>query len=151
MLKIAIFNICNIKELQYTLDCLPKIHEDIISVRIDMFIDKKNLEFINDNKFIENVIPLDLNNINIFNFKNKYDSVNYYNKNKYHIAIDTQGTFKSAFFNYQLTGKTAGFLQNGFIGKIISYFYDEKVKLENNIEKKEKTQLLLSQIFGLEK
>jgi len=150
MIKIAILNLEDITQLQYTINCLEKIHQEIIGVKIDMFIDKQNLEFIHDNKFIENIIPLDLNNINIFNFKNKYDSVNYYNKNKYHIAVDTQGTLKSAFFNYQLTGKTAGFLYPSLKGKIISNFYDEKVELKSIIEKEEKTKILLSHTFGFE-
>jgi ADP-heptose:LPS heptosyltransferase len=150
MIKIAILNLEDITQLQYTINCLEKIHQEIIGVKIDMFIDKQNLEFIHDNKFIENIIPLDLNNINIFNFKNKYDIVNYYNKNKYHIAVDTQGTLKSAFFNYQLTGKTAGFLYPSLKGKIISNFYDEKVELKSIIEKEEKTKILLSHTFGFE-
>jgi len=150
MIKIAILNLSNIDELLYTINCLPKIHKEIIGVKIDLFIDKQNLQYIHDNKYIQEIIPLDLNNINIFNFKNKYDSLNYYNKNKYHIAVDTQGSFKSAFFNYQLTGKTAGFNKNGFLNKIISYFYDEKIELKSIIEKEEKTKILLSQTFGFE-
>ena len=148
MIKIAILNLENLDKLQYTLNCLEEIHKEIIGVRIDMFIDKKNHEYIHDNKYINNIIPLDLNNINIFNFKSKYDSVNYYNKNKYHIAVDTQGSLKSAFFNYQLTGKTAGFSQQGLLNKFISNLYDEKVQLKSIIEKEEKTHILLSKIFG---
>jgi len=150
MLKIAIFNIEDIEQLQYTLDCLPRIHEELIDAQIDLFLNKKNLEFTHENKFIHKLIPLDLDNINIFNFLNKYDSVNYYNNNKYNIAVDTQGTFKSAFFNYQLTGKTAGFKKPGLKNKFISRFYDEKVELASIIEKEEKTKLLLSKIFGFE-
>ena len=150
MIKIAILNLSNIDELQYTINCLEKIHQEIIGVQIDLFIDKENMQFIHDNKFIHQIIPLNLNNINIFNFKSKYDSLNYYNKNKYHIAVDTQGTFKSAFFNYQLTGKTAGFLFPGFKSRIISNFYDEKIKLKSIIEKEEKTKIILSQTFGFE-
>ena len=150
MLKIAIFNIEPIEELQYTIDCLDKIKEEIIDAQIDLFVDKSNLEFIHNNKNIHDIIPLDLKNINIFNLKNKYDIVNYYNKNKYNIAIDTQGTLKSAFFNYQLTGKTAGFKQKGFQNTLISKFYDETIDLISIVEKKQKTKDLFSKIFGFE-
>jgi len=150
MLKIAIFSLAALDELQYSINCLSKIHEEIIDVQIDMFIDKKNLEFIHDNKFLHNIIPLDLDNLNIFNFLNKYESVNYYNKNKYNIAVDTQGTLKSAFFNYQLTGKTAGFSKSGLLNKLISNFYDEKVQLKSIIEKEQQTKVLLSKTFGFE-
>jgi len=150
LLKIAIFNLEPIEKLQYTIDCLNQIKEEIIDAQIDIFIDKNNLEFIHNNKNIHKVIPLDLENINIFNFKNKYSAVSYYNRNKYNIAIDTQGTFKSAFFNYQLTGKTAGFKQKGFQNTLISKFYDETIDLISIVEKKQKTKDLFSKIFGFE-
>jgi len=150
LLKIAIFNLAPIEELQYTIDCLDKIKEEIIDAQIDLFVDKNNLEFIHNNKNIHEIIPLDLKNINIFNLKNKYDIVNYYNKNKYNIAIDTQGTLKSAFFNYQLTGKTAGFKQKGLQNTFISKFYDETVDLISVVEKKQKVKDLFSKIFGFE-
>ena len=150
MLKIAIFNLEEISKLQYTLDCLPLIHKELIDAQIDLFIDKENYKYIHDNKSIHKIIPLELNNINIFNFKNKYDSVDYYSNNKYNIAIDTQGTFKSAFFTYNITGKTAGFQKAGFINRLISNFYDEKIELKSIVEKQEKTKILLSKIFGFE-
>jgi len=150
VLKIAILNLEDKIQLQDTIDCLPKIKDELIDATIDIFVDKSNLEFLKDNKFINNIIPLDLNNLNIFNFKNKYNHISYYSKNKYNIAVDTQGTLKSAFFNYSLSGKTAGFKKDGFINSIISRFYDEKVELKSIIEKKEKTKVLLSKTFGFE-
>jgi len=150
LLKIAIFNLSPIEELKYTIDCLDKIKEEIIDAQIDLFVDKNNLEFIHNNKNIHEIIPLDLKDINIFNLKNKYDIVNYYNKNKYNIAIDTQGTLKSAFFNYQLTGKTAGFKQKGLKNTFISKFYDETIELISVVEKKQKTKDLFTKIFGFE-
>jgi len=150
LLKIAIFNLAPIEELKHTIDCLDKIKEEIIDAQIDLFVDKNNLEFIHNNKNIHEIIPLDLKDINIFNLKNKYDIVNYYNKNKYNIAIDTQGTLKSAFFNYQLTGKTAGFKQKGLKNTIITKFYDETVDLISVVEKKQKVKDLFSKIFGFE-
>ena len=150
MLKIAIFNLEDISKLQDTIDCLAKIKEEIIDAKIDLFIDKNNTQYLQNNPYINEIIPLDLNHINIFNFKSKYESVSYYSKNKYNIAVDTQGSFKSAIFNYSLTGKTAGFNQKGFLNIFLSRLYDEQVKLISQIEKKEKTKLLLSKTFGFE-
>ena len=150
MLKIAIFNIEHIDTLQYTIDCLQKIHEELIDAQIDLFIDKKNLKYLNDNKYIHKLIPLDLGHITIFNVKNKYSSVSYYSKNKYNIAVDTQGDFVSAILNYSLTGKTAGFKQKGFINTLFSRLYDETVELKSIVEKEEKTKILLSKTFGFE-
>ena len=151
MLKVAILNLESQDKLQYTLNCLYRIKEELIDSQIDLFIDKNNLEFASKNQYINQIIPLSLNNTTIFNFKSQYDSVSYYSRNKYHIAIDTQGCFKTAAFNYSLSGKTAGFKKLGLLNNLISYlFYDEKVKLSSIVEKEEKTKVLLSKTFGFE-
>ena len=136
-MNIAILNLCKDDEINYTLDCLENINNEIISVKIDLFINKNQNINSKYNDYINKVIPLDMDNINILNFKNKLNILKYYTRNKYNIAIDTQGTLKSSYFNYQLTGKTAGFSYNSFLGKIISVFYDEKIALKSKIEKKE--------------
>lgn len=149
-MNIAILNLSKNNEIDYTISCLNKIHDEVIGAKIDIFIHKEQIELFKDNKLVNQIIPLDMDSLNIFNYKVKMDGFKYYIRNKYNIAIDTQGTFKSAFLTYQLTGKTAGFKYNSLLGNIISIFYDEKTTLKSNIEKKEKTLELFSKTFGFE-
>jgi len=148
-MRVAILNLCNSDEINYTVDCLKEINKQIIGVKIDLFIHKNQQSLIN-NKYINKIIPLDMDSLNIFNIKAKLDAFKYYTRNKYNIAIDTQGSLKSAFLTYNLTGKTAGFKYNSLKGLVISNFYDEKTQLKSVIEKKEKTFELFSNTFGFE-
>jgi len=148
MMKIAILNLSNNGEISYTLNYLEKIHNEIIDASIDLFIHKDQVNLIKDNKYINQVIPLDMDRLNIFNFKSKLDTLKYYTKNKYNIAIDTQGTLKSSFFTYNLSGKTAGFKRNSLFGLIASNFYDEKISIKSKIEQDEQTYKLFSKTFG---
>jgi ADP-heptose:LPS heptosyltransferase len=147
-MKIAILNLENNNDLNFTLDCLETIHKEIISAKIDIFIHKNQKHKLNDNKLVTTVIPLDMDDLNIFNLKNKLNSLSYYSKSKYNIAIDTQGNFKSALLTYNLAGKTSGFQYPGIKAKLISNFYDETIAISSNLEKKEKTKELFSNTFG---
>ena len=149
-MRVAILNLCNNDEINYTLDCLEEINNQIIGVKIDLFVHKEQQTLVQNNKYINQVIPLDMDSLNIFNIKSKLDAFKYYTRNKYNIAIDTQGSLKSAFLIYNLTGKTAGFKYNSLKGLIISNFYDEKTILKSIVEKKEKTFELFSNTFGFE-
>jgi ADP-heptose:LPS heptosyltransferase len=147
-MKIAILNLGSEDELNYTLQCLSTIHNEIISAQIDMFVDKKQAIKLKDNHLINQVIPLDMDDLNIFNLKNKLNNLQYYTKNQYNIAVDTQGTLKSAFLTYNLAGKTAGFKHSSFKGLLISRFYDEQIKIISFVEKKYKTKELFAHTFG---
>ena len=147
-MNIAILNLSDIHEVQYSIDCMQKMHDEIISCKIDLYVDIQVEKQIKDTSLINEIIPLDLQNLNIFNFKNRYSLMKYYSRNRYHIAIDTQGTFKSSLFNYFLAGKTAGFQRLGYKNTFITLLYDEKIELIHEMDKEYKTKLILSETFG---
>ncbi len=147
-MNIAILNLSDIHEVQYSIDCMQKMHDEIISCKIDLYVDIQVEKQIKNTSLINEIIPLDLQNLNIFNFKNRYSLMKYYSRNRYHIAIDTQGTFKSSLFNYFLAGKTAGFQRLGYKNTFITLLYDEKIELIHEMDKEYKTKLILSETFG---
>jgi len=147
-MKIAILNLGDINEVKYTIDFLKNIHEEIIAAKIDLFVSKNVANELGEHKLLNSIVPLDLENLNIFNFNAKQNAMEYYKRKKYNIAIDTQATLKSAYFTYLITGRTAGFKKPGLKGKIISSLYDEKYDLIHDLDKKENTKVLLSNTFG---
>ncbi len=149
-MNIAILNFQDTKELQYTLDCLEFIDQEIIDANIDIFC-KDNCQDQISNIYIKNLFPIDLNDLKISDLNLRYSQLRSYSKKgKYHIAVDTECSFKSAITAYILSGRTAGFKKAGFIGKIISKFYDETIVYDEIKDKRELTYLLLAKTFGFE-
>ena len=144
-MKIAIVNLSDIDELQYTINFLKVIEENIIDANIDLFVEKEVMDKITIKEDYITIIPLEMKKISIFDMKIKLDNLLYYGKTAYDIAIDTQGTLKTAIITYILSGRTAGFkLRN-----IATLFYDEKINISNEKNKKNQVEKLLSEPFGI--
>jgi len=144
-MKIAIVNLSDIDELQYTINFLKVIEENIIDANIDLFVEKEVANKITIKEDYITIIPLEMKKISIFDMKIKLDNLLYYGKTAYDIAIDTQGTLKTAIITYILSGRTAGFkLRN-----IATLFYDEKINISNEKNKKNQVEKLLSEPFGI--
>ena len=96
--------------------------------------------------------PHSLDLIALFLCKYAYDRelAIFSKNNKYHIAVDTEGSFKSAVSAYLLSGKTAGFRRSGFKGYLISKLYDETILFDNTKDVKILTFELLAKTFGFE-
>jgi len=149
-LNIAIINLSDIDELQYTLDCLEFINQEIIDPRIDIFTNH-NLDEQIENQYIRDLIPLRLYDLKFKDLNPRYINIKYYSKhNKYNIAVDTECTLKSAITTYLLSGRTAGFKKSGLKGYLISKLYDETIVYDNKKDKKLLTFELLAKTFGFE-
>ena len=147
-MKIAIINLNSYKEFEEILPFIQKLEDEIIDANIDIFIDKQY-----ENDFLHlsdkyEISTLDMQDMNILDLKFKIDKIRYHALSKYDIAVDTQGSFKTALTTYLLCGRTAGFKKSGFMGYIISLFFDEKISYEN-ISYSENIKELLSKPFGL--
>ena len=149
-MKIAIVNFLDLDNLKYSIDCLDRIDEEIIDARVDFYTNKNYINELKEYKLIKNSYPLYMDKIPILFIREKLKQIkDYALSNKYDIAVDTQGSFKSAFITYLLSGRTAGFVKNSFLSKIIAFlFYDEKVKIKENESIEEATKRLLSEPFG---
>ena len=146
-MKIAIINLNSYKEFEEILPSIQKLEDEIINANIDIFIDKQyENDFLHlDEKYT--ICTLDMSDMNILDLKFKIDKIRYHALSKYDIAVDTQGSFKTALTTYLLCGRTAGFKKSGFIGYLTSLFYDEKVSFSNT-KYKENIKNLLSKPFG---
>lgn len=151
-MKIAIVNFLPFENLKPSLDSLEKMHEEIIDANIDFYTDMDYMEQLEEEKYVKNSYPLRLKGLSFLDYKDKYKNLRFYAKqNKYDIAIDTQCSFKSAFATYIISGRTAGFREKTFKGKLIAkLFYDEVVEIKDKSEIADKTKLLLSKPFGFD-
>ena len=147
-MKIAIVNLSNIDELEYTLENIHYIYEELIDPQIDIFIERKYNSYFEEIEVPYTIQTIIMENINILDLKLKYDSIRYYSKSKYDLAIDTQGTLKTAIITYLLSGRTAGIKFSGFKNKIISLFYDEKIDISKLTNKNDIIKKILSKPFG---
>ena len=143
-MKIAIVNLTDIDELQYTLECLSIIQEDIIDARIDLYIEKKYSHKVKIDSSIR-IFPIDLANVSIFGIKRELNVLFYYGKTKYDIAVDTEGSLKSAIVSYILSGRTSGFK----LKSLATLFYDEKIYIPKHYTKQQKVKQLLIETFGI--
>lgn len=149
-MNIAILNLQGIDELNYTIDCLKFIDDEIIDPKIDIFTGYDFSEQI-DTTHIQHLFPIDLQNITWNNFTFKYTHIRLYARlYKYNIVVDTECSFKSAIAAYCLSGRTAGFKKRGFKGYLISKFYDETIPYNTTKDKRELTFDLLKKVFGFE-
>jgi ADP-heptose:LPS heptosyltransferase len=149
-LNIAILNLQEIEELDYTLDCLQFIDAEIIGAQIDIFAGYDFNEQIN-NTYIKNIFPLHLRDLSLNDLSIKYSQIRSYARlGKYNIAVDTECSFKSALVTYFLSGRTAGFKKSGFLGYLISKFYDETIPYDVTKDKRELTFILLAKTFGFD-
>ena len=69
----------------------------------------------------------------------------YYGKTKYDIAVDTEGSLKSAIVSYILSGRTSGFK----LKSLATLFYDEKIYIPKHYTKQQKVKQLLIETFGI--
>lgn len=149
-MNIAILNLQEIKELTYTIDCLQFIDNEIIDAKIDIFISEDCTKEI-DTTYIRHIFPLHLKGLILADLSTKYSQIRSYSRlYKYHIAVDTDCTFKSAITTYLLSGRTAGFKKSGFLGYLKSKFYDETIHYDETKNKRELTYMLLAKTFGFE-
>jgi ADP-heptose:LPS heptosyltransferase len=149
-LNIAILNLKELDELNYTIDCLKFIDTEIIDANIDIFTGYDFSDTIK-NSYIRNLFKLDISDIKVADLSARYSQIRSYSRfYKYDIAIDTECSFKTAIIAYLLSGKTAGFKKRGFLGYVISKFYDEIVPYDKSKDKKELTFELLKKVFGFE-
>jgi hypothetical protein len=149
-LNIAIVNLSELEELTYTLDCLKLIDDEIIDAKIDIFTNY-NLDDKIENSYIRNLVALRLYDLTFQDINPRYIDIRYYSRSyKYNIAVDTDGTLKSAITTYLLSGRTAGFKKSGIIGYFISKFYDEIIVYDETKDKRALTFELLSKTFGFE-
>lgn len=150
-MNIAIVNLQDSSEVQAIIQCLPFINEEIINPNIDIFCDHyptENLEL----DSITHIFPLHASKFRLLDLNLYYSKLrSHAKKGKYDIAVDTEGSLKSALSNYLLSGKTAGFQKEGFMGKIISKLYDETIPYDNTKTQEELTFILLAKTFGFEK
>jgi len=150
-MNIAILNLQDFKELSYTIDCLQFIDNEIIDAQIDIFTNSKVSEEL-DTTYIRHIFPIHLENLILTDLSTKYSQIRVYSRlYKYHIAVDTDCTFKSAITTYLLSGRTAGFKKSGFLGYLKSKLYDETIPYDETKDKKELTYMLLAKTFGFEK
>lgn len=150
-MNIAILNLQEPEELSYTIDCLHFIDNEIIDAKIDIFTSTNVSEDL-DTTYIRNIFPIELKNLILTDLSTKYSQIRSYSRlYKYHIAVDTDCTFKSAITTYLLSGRTAGFKKSGFLGYLISKLYDETIPYDETKNKKELTYMLLAKTFGFEK
>jgi len=147
-MKIAIINLNSYEDFKDILPYLEILEDEIINVQIDLFIDKQyENDFLHLNEKYQ-LCTLDMNEIRILDIKFKLDKIRYHSLSKYDIAVDTQGSFKTAITTYLLCGRTAGFKKSGFNAFLTSLFYDEKVIYENTTYS-ENIKKLLSKPFGI--
>lgn len=147
-MNIAIVNFQNSYNLSYTTDCLEYIDKEIIDAKIDLFIETSS-DDLDENPFIKNVFPLQLNNLPFKDFHLKFSAIRYCSKHyKYDIAVDTECSLKSALITYLLSGRTAGFKQKGFLGYVKAKFYDEVLDFDTTKDGKTLTFELLKKTFG---
>ena len=144
-MKIAIIDFSPYEELKDTLDNLHILHKEIINPQIDLFIEDSVSIQLKEHDLVDNIYPIKLNDINIFNINMKYDKIRYYARNKYVIALDTSSTTLSAITTYIASGKTAG-IKKSFFNDL---FYDELVADTQN--KKQNVINLFYKSFGIEK
>lgn len=150
-MNIAILNLQEPEELSYTIDCLHFIDNEIIDAKIDIFTSTNVSEDL-DTTYTRNIFPIELKNLILTDLSTKYSQIRSYSRlYKYHIAVDTDCTFKSAITTYLLSGRTAGFKKSGFLGYLISKLYDETIPYDETKNKKELTYMLLAKTFGFEK
>ena len=149
-MKIAIVNLEDYEQLKYTLDAIEIMIPNIIDPQIDIFIQKDLASKFIDIDTPYNINPIDLRNLKLFDLKLNFDNLTYYSRTNYDIAIDTQGSFKTAIIAYILAGRTAGFKLNGFQGWASSLFYDENIKISDLTTKEEMVKRVLSKPFGYE-
>ena len=101
--------------------------------------------------YIRNFFKLNLKNLQFIDLNLKYSQLKSYSKMyKYHIAVDTEGSVKSALAVYLLSGRTAGFKRAGLKGYLISKLYDEVIPYDDTKGKRELTFNLLAKTFGFE-
>ncbi len=149
-MNIAILNLQEIEELNYTLDCLQFIDAEIIDAQIDIFTGYDLSEQVN-NTYINHIFPLYLKDLSFNDISIKYSQIRAYAKlGKYHIAVDTECTLRSAIVTYFLSGRTAGFKKAGLKGYFISKLYDEVIPYDATKEKRELTFELLAKTFGFD-
>jgi len=149
-LNIAILNFQGLEELNYTIACLKFIDQEIIDAQIDIFAGYDFTEQI-DTTYIRHIFPLNLKNLTLNDLSLKYSQIRSYTRlYKYHVAVDTECSFKSAITTYLLSGRTAGFKQDGFLGYLKSKFYDEIIPYDSTKDKKELTYMLLAKTFGFD-
>lgn len=149
-MNIAILNLQELEELNYTVDCLELIHNEIIDPQIDIFAGEDFNEKI-DNSYIRNLFKIDIKNLHFSDLSMKYSQIRSYSRlYKYHIAVDTECSLKSAILAYLLSGRTAGFKKSGFMGYLISKLYDEVIPYDDTKGKKELTFMLLAKTFGFQ-
>ena len=126
-MNIAILNLQNFEELSYTMECLHFIDNEIIDAKIDIFISANISEGL-DTTYVRHIFPIHLENLILTDLSTKYSQIRSYSRlYKYHIAVDTDCTFKSAITTYLLSGRTAGFKKSGFLGYLKSKLYDETI------------------------
>ncbi len=149
-MNIAILNLKELDELNYTVDCLEFIDTEIIDAHIDIFTGYDFSDTIK-NPHIRNLFKLDIRDIKVADLSARYSQIRSYSRfYKYDITIDTECSFKTAIIAYLLSGKTAGFKKRGFVGYFIAKFYDEVVSYDTSKDKRELTFELLKKVFGFE-
>ncbi len=150
-MNITIVNLQDSSEIQTIIECLPFINEEIINPNIDIYCNHYPTENLESNSFAH-IFPLHASQFRLADLNLYYSKLkSHAKKGKYDIAVDTEGSLKSALSTYLLSGKTAGFQKEGFMGKIISKLYDETIPYNNTQTKRELTFKLLAKTFGFEK
>ncbi|HIP13723.1 MAG TPA: hypothetical protein EYG97_04125 [Arcobacter sp.] len=146
-MKIAIINLKSYEEFKNIIEHIETLEKEIINVKISLFIDKQyEQDFLHlDEKY--DLCTLDMKDMNILDLKFKLDKIKYYAREKYDIAIDTQGTLKTSIIAYLLSGRTAGFKISGFKGYLATLLYDEKIDRKDEIPSISMKKLL-SKPFG---
>lgn len=150
-MNIALVTFTDNKNISSTLENIHYIDKEIIDAQIDLFCSKQIDDSVLNIPELKNVNKQDINNF-LLQLQTKYRQYRYYAKmNRYHIAVDTQGSFKSVFATYLMAGKTAGFKKRGFKGFLISKFYDEIIEYDPYENESSQIYRLLSKTFGFSK
>jgi ADP-heptose:LPS heptosyltransferase len=141
----------NFNDIKSTLENIHHIDKEIIDAHIDLFCSKEINDALLEIPELKNVNKQNIDHF-FLQLQIKYKQYRYYAKiNRYHIAIDTEGSFKSVFATYLLAGKTAGFRKRGFKGLLISKFYDEIIDYDPYENESSQIYRLLSKTFGFSK
>jgi ADP-heptose:LPS heptosyltransferase len=144
-MKIAIVNLSTYEEVLCTINHLDILQNNIVDPKIDLFIEDEVSLQLKKHSLVNNIFPLKLKNISIFDINVKYNNIKFYARNKYDIAIDVQGTKTSSLTSYILSGKVTG-----YSNKPLSFLYDEKIQYLKEDANSENLKKLFVKTFGLE-
>ena len=144
-MKIAIVNLSSADDVRSILEHTNILQNNIVDAKIDLFIDDELSLEIKEHKSVNNIFPLKLKNISVFDLNIKYDNIKYYARNKYDIAIDAQGSKTSAIVTYILSGKTTGFKNKPF-----DFLYDERIEYSKESKYSDNIKELFIKTFGLD-